>query len=431
MNRPIETLQHPADELVRTMERIYRYRMTTTSGGNLSILDADGSMWITPSRVDKGSLRAQDMVRIFPDGRVEGVHPPSSEHPFHRRIYQARPDIRAIVHAHPVALVAFSICRKIPDTLMMPQSRHVCGAVGYAPYALPGSKELGEKIAVAFAGGAFCVMLENHGVVIGGSTLQQAFERFETLEFTAQTLICAAQLGGARVLTRAQLELSRKQRPDLPEFKPVSVTTAEKALRRDLSAFVQRGYKQRLLTSTEGSFSARLDEESFLITSYQVDRQDACAEDLTLVRAGQREFGKQPSRASAIHQAIYRRHPGVKAIVNAMPVHATAFSVTAAELDARTIPESYIFLREVPKIPFVEVYEAPDRLAERISADQPVALVENNGALVLGTSILDAFDRLEVLETTAEAILQGMSVGKLVPMDSTAIAELKAAFLAG
>src|SRR6185437_4598173 len=175
------TLIHPRDEILRTMQRIYRYRMTTTSGGNLSIRDDDGDVWMTPARVDKGSLRREDIVRVRPDGSAEGLHAPSSELPFHRAIYEARPDVRGIVHAHPVALVAFSICRRVPDTRLLPQARQVCGEVGFAPYALPGSEALGQSIARTFAVGFGCVVLENHGVVTGGASLQNAFERFETL----------------------------------------------------------------------------------------------------------------------------------------------------------------------------------------------------------------------------------------------------------
>src|SRR3954452_8917235 len=107
-------LLHPRDELMQTMDRIYRYRMTTTSGGNLSIRDANGDVWITPSRVDKGNLHRDDMVCIRCNGSVEGRHPASSELPFHEAIYAARPDLGAIVHAHPVALVAFSIIGQVP-----------------------------------------------------------------------------------------------------------------------------------------------------------------------------------------------------------------------------------------------------------------------------------------------------------------------------
>src|ERR1700739_2312899 len=93
---------HPRDEILQAMERIYSYRMTTTSGGNLSIREDNGDIWITPARVDKGSLRREDIIRVPAGGSAEGPHRPSSELPFHRAIYEARPDLRGIVHAHPV-----------------------------------------------------------------------------------------------------------------------------------------------------------------------------------------------------------------------------------------------------------------------------------------------------------------------------------------
>ena len=134
------------------------------------------------------------------DGTADGRHPPSSELPFHRAIYAARPDLRAIVHAHPVALVAFSICGRVPDTRLLPTARRVCGRVGFAPYALPGSEALGRRIAQTFAEGFDCAVLENHGVVTAGASLQEAFERFETLEFCAKTIIKAGLLGEVRYL---------------------------------------------------------------------------------------------------------------------------------------------------------------------------------------------------------------------------------------
>lgn len=428
MNQPARSLTHPRDEIVQTMERIYRYRMTTTSGGNLSIRDENGDIWITPARIDKGSLRRDDMVCIRPGGAVEGLHRPSSEHPFHQRIYHERPDIRAIVHAHPVALVAFSICRKVPDTSLFPQAGHVCGRVGYAPYALPGSEQLGRRIADVFAAGFDCVLLENHGVVIGGADLPEAFQRFETLEFTAKTIIKAGMLGPVRYLTSEQLELARARREPLPEFEPGPASTSEKELRREVCEFVQRGYRQRLLTSTEGSFSARLDNDSFLITSYRIDRQNVAPEHLTLVRDGRREAGKQPSRAVLIHRALYRRYPQVRAIVNAIPVNATAFSVTATPLDTRTIPESYLFLRDVTVVPFGLQYQDGERIADLVSPERPIALLENDGALVLGTSVLDAFDRLEVLESTAEAVINSRAIGDVQRMSDEIIEELVRAF---
>ena len=422
-------LTHPAERLVQAMARIYQYRMTTTSGGNLSIRDADGSIWITPARVDKGTLRVDDIVRVLPDGRSEGRHPPSSEFPFHLRIYQQRPDLRAIVHAHPVALVAFSICGQTPDSRLFVKARAVCGEVGFAPYALPGSALLGERIAAVFAAGHDCVMLENHGVVVAGSDFAAAFRRFETLEFVAKTVVKARALGVVRYLTDAQLTIGGRRGPEMEQFDPGPATSGERALRRELCDFIQRGYQQRLLTANAGSFSVRVDERSFLISTQLVDRATITPGQLALIQDGRRQRGTRPSRACHLHRLIYQQHPGIRAIVNATPVNATAFSASASRLDTRTIPESYVFLRDVAVLPFAWVYEAPEQIAVAMSPEFPIALIENDCALVLGKTILDAFDRLEVLESTAEAVILSRSLGQVRPMADAVIEELVQAFL--
>src|SRR6476469_1594360 len=135
---------HPRDEILQAMERIYRYRMTTTSGGNLSIRESNGDVWITPARVDKGGLRREDMVCVRAGGEIEGPRRASSELPIHQDIRRRRPELGGIVHAHPVALVAFSLVHAVPDTRLFHQARHVCGEAGFAPYELPGSAALGD-----------------------------------------------------------------------------------------------------------------------------------------------------------------------------------------------------------------------------------------------------------------------------------------------
>lgn len=421
------TWLHPREELVETMRRIYRYKMTTTSGGNLSILDPDGSIWITPSRVDKGSLQPTDVVRVHANGEREGLHPPSSEFPFHREIYRRRPDLKAIVHAHPGALVAFSICRKVPDTRVQSHAHSVCGRVALAPYACPGTAELGEKIAATFAGGADCVLLENHGVVIGGRDLPEAFQRFETLEFVAQTLIHAATLGPVQMLPPQHLGIDTV--PEFAELPGRAPSNREKELRTAICRFVQRAYQQRLMISTAGACSARLDEDEFLITPRRRDRLEMSAGRIVRARRGASEAGQRPSRAALLHALIYERHPDVGAIINAQPAHASAFCMTAAPLSTRTIPESYVVLNEAPKLPFLRIVDDAERIAGEVSLrKRPVVLIENEGALVLGRDVLDAFDRLEVLEATTEALLLAKPLGPVVPMPEPAIAELRRVF---
>jgi L-fuculose-phosphate aldolase len=206
---------HPRDQIVETMERIYSRNMTTTSGGNISIRDENGDKWITPARVDKGSLRRQDIVRIGKDGACEGLHPPSSENPFHLSVYDIRPDIRAIIHAHPGALVSFSICGQVPNTRLFPESWNICGEVAFASYEIPGSKQLAARIAAAFASDSKpnCVVLENHGVVVGGRDLSEAFQRFEMLEFTRRPLSTPASLRRFTPLTIRRSASQQRSQP--------------------------------------------------------------------------------------------------------------------------------------------------------------------------------------------------------------------------
>ena len=421
-------LIHPRDEIMQTMERIYRSRMTTTSGGNLSIREGNGDIWITPARVDKGSLTRNDIICAKADGSIEGPHPPSSEFPFHQAIYEARPDILAIVHAHPVALVAFSICGQTPDTRLFHQAHFVCGQTGFAPYAVPGSKQLGSNIAETFQSGCDSVILENHGVVVGGTSLSHAIHRFEALQFAGKTIIKGSQLGDVRYLTLSQLDQAHSRSVALEKFAPVPATSNERELRRQLCAFLRRGCRQRLLISTEGSFSARLDDDSFLITPTQQDRELLDVSDFVLVRGNQREAGKKASRAVFAHQAIYRKHPHVQAVAFAHPVNATAFSVTDSTFDARTIPESYVFLRDVQRVPYGVQYKHGGSIADFVSEASPAAILENDGVLVTGSSVLDAFDRLEVLESTAEAVINARAIGEVAAMPDAVIRELREAF---
>ena len=108
-------LMHPAEQITLIIGMIYRSGMTTTSGGNLSILDDNGDIWITPAGIDKGSLTPKDIMCVKADGTIIGPHKPSSEYPFHRALYKMRPGLHSVIHAHPPGLVTFSITHQVPD----------------------------------------------------------------------------------------------------------------------------------------------------------------------------------------------------------------------------------------------------------------------------------------------------------------------------
>lgn len=422
---------HPRDELVSTMDRIYRRGLTTTSGGNLSIRDTDDSIWITPAGIDKGRLSADTIVRVRPDGTTGGTTDatterrvrPSSELPFHLAAYGARPECRAIVHAHPAAIVAFSVCHVVPDTAVLPLTAGVCGRVASVPYELTGTDRLAGRIADAFAAGADVAILENHGVVVAGLDLREAYQRFEALERTARIIATAGVIGSPRVSSAATGVVAPTARHTVRA--PTNETGDE------VIAFTRRACRQGLMASAGGLTSARTGDSSFVIVADGADREELGPADLELVDGRASGDDRDRGPMHRLHRAVYDAHPDVNAVITAAPINATAFSVTDVPLDARAVSESLIVLRDVAAIPHDVATGDPARAAAMISAAQPAALLENAGVLTVGRTLHEAFDRLEVLDATAHSLVIARSVGDAVTLGDAEVRELEERFPAG
>ena len=424
-------LLHPRTQLTQVIGKIYRDGMTTTSGGNLSIMDENGDMWVTPSAIDKGKLTEDDIICVKKDGTIVGKHKPSSEYPFHKAIYYARPEIKAVIHAHPPALVSFSIVREIPNTNIIPQAKKACGKIGYAKYELPGSEALGAVIAKQFIGSdIMAVIMENHGTVLGGTDMLDAYTRFETLEFCCQTIINAEGIGTPTYLTDEQINTYEAQMPEVKACNTNVVnSTIEKALRSEIVEFAHRACRQNLMISSFGTISMRAEGNDFLITPTGVARWDLKSEDIVQIKDGKPEEGKTPSRSTKLHQMIYEQNPGVNTIIITQSPYLMAYGTTGVKFDVRTIPESWIFLQDVPCLPIETQFQGDTTIPEMISDSVPAVLVANNSFLVTGGSMMQAFDRLEVAEFSAKSLVIGAPLGKMVPINDAQVEDLRKKFL--
>jgi L-fuculose-phosphate aldolase len=421
---------HPRDQITMIIDKIYKSGMTTTSGGNISIIDDNGDVWVTPSAIDKGTLRPSDIVCVRKDGTIEGRHKPSSEYPFHIAIYKCRPEIKAVIHAHPPALVSFSIVRQIPNTNVIPQAKHICGPIGYAPYALPGSEELGDVIAEEFKKGVNAVIMENHGTVVGGSDMVDAFQRFETIEFCARTLINGSTIGKPNYLSDEQIAEFENQIPRLlPEMDEVNHPSDEQEIREQIRKIVLRACDQGMMISSYGTVSVRWRENDFLITPTNVPRWDIQLKDIVQIKDGKREPGKIPSRSTWLHQEIYKRNPHVNSIILTQTPYLMAYGVTGEKIDVRTIPESWIFLQDIPNMPFGSHFTGEEAILNTISKDTPAVIINNDSVLVTGDKLLGTFDRLEVAEFSAKSLTMGACLGDLVPINDDQVEDLRKKFL--
>ena len=355
---------------------------------------------------------------VTPGGEIIGLHQPSSEFPFHKAIFDVRPDLKAIIHAHPPALVSFSIVRKIPNTNIIPQAKTICGPIGYAEYALPGGYELGDKIAEQFSRGYDAVTMENHGIVVAGTDLKDAYIRFEALEFSARTISGASTVGTVSYLTDEQIEQFENSIPkDIPEMDQVDYPSDELTIRTNISELVRRACSQGLMISSYGTVSVRWYDNNFLITPKKIPRLEIGSEDIEQIKNGKREPGKLPSRALKLHEQIYKANSEVNSIILTQSPNVMAFGVSDAKLDVRTIPESWIFLQDIPVIPFGEQFTGKDTIPELISKNTPSVIIKNDSILVTGDQLLHTFDRLEVAEFSAKSLIMSKSLGDLIPIN--------------
>jgi L-fuculose-phosphate aldolase len=176
---------------------LYERGYVAGGDGNISVLVDEGRLLITPSGVGKGRMTPDMLLLTDLDGTVlEGDRHPSSEAGMHVAVYRRRPDVRAVVHAHPQASTAFAVCRRALDLPYLAEQVIGLGEVPVTPsFALPSTDEVPESVA-PYLEGHNAVLLAGHGALTWGEDLWQAFDRMETLEHTAGIVIYTEILGG-------------------------------------------------------------------------------------------------------------------------------------------------------------------------------------------------------------------------------------------
>ncbi|HJU84815.1 MAG TPA: class II aldolase/adducin family protein [Holophagaceae bacterium] len=200
-------------EVIEACRRLHAAGLLAAADGNVSVRLEDGRIAITPSGVPKAGLRVQDFAFLEPDGTVLRGRP-STERLMHLAVYRAVPEAQAVVHAHPVTAIAWSLARpelkELPGDAL-PEVILAAGAIPIVPMATPGTGEMGTHL-LPFLPAHRLLILARHGGLAWGETLQEAAGGLERLEQVARILLAAEQLGGARPLPEAELAALREQR---------------------------------------------------------------------------------------------------------------------------------------------------------------------------------------------------------------------------
>jgi len=171
--------------IIEIGRRMYAKNFVAANDGNISVRTGPNAVWATPTGVSKGFMTPDMLVKLDLSGKVlSGKNKPSSEIKMHLRVYKENPEVRAVVHAHPVVATSYAIAGISLERALSSEAVVLLGRVPVAPYATPGTEEVPDSIA-PYCRDYNAVLLANHGALTWGRDPLEAYFRMESLEHYA------------------------------------------------------------------------------------------------------------------------------------------------------------------------------------------------------------------------------------------------------
>ncbi|HIR53730.1 MAG TPA: class II aldolase/adducin family protein [Candidatus Onthovicinus excrementipullorum] len=196
------------EQICDVCHKMWQLGWVAANDGNVSARLDDGTFLATPTGMSKSFITPDKLVRIDADGNVLEGAPglrPSSEIKMHLRCYQERPDVNSVLHAHPPTATGYAVAHKALDEYSMIETVIAIGSVPVTPYGTPSTYEVPEAIA-PYLGEHDVVLLMNHGALAVGADVITAYYRMETLELFAKISLTAHLLGGAKEISRENID---------------------------------------------------------------------------------------------------------------------------------------------------------------------------------------------------------------------------------
>jgi L-fuculose-phosphate aldolase len=216
MSRNIKLESQYRRDLVEVCRRMYQKGFVASNDGNVSIRIADNEILATPTGMNKGDISPDQFIKVNMKGElIEGYLKPSSELKLHIRAYEARSDVKAVVHAHPPISTGFAVAGIALDQMALPEVIATLGTVPLAPYATPSTDELAHSID-KFIGSCNAILLSNHGVITVGPDVYSTYYTMERVEHSAYIIWVAKSLGGEKKLNKENIDklLSMKNKTE-------------------------------------------------------------------------------------------------------------------------------------------------------------------------------------------------------------------------
>src|SRR6478609_7921424 len=192
-------------DIVEIGRRMYARGYTASNDGNISVRIAPDRLLMTPKSVCKGFMTPDMMCVTDLNGKkISGDRDPSSEALMHLEVYRQRPDVNAVVHAHPPTATGFAVAGIPLDRAVLAEVLTTLGSIPIAEYATPSTKELPEAVR-KYIRAHDGMLLANHGALTVGTDLYSAYYKMETIEHFAHISLVARMLGRENLISREEV----------------------------------------------------------------------------------------------------------------------------------------------------------------------------------------------------------------------------------
>ena len=196
------------EQICDICHKMWQLGWVAANDGNVSVKLPDGTFLATPTGMSKSFITPEKLVHIDQDGQILDASAglkPSSEIKMHLRCYKEREDVGAVLHAHPPVATGYAVANKPLDEYSMIETVIALGSIPVTPYGTPSTYEVPDRIS-PYLGEHDALLLQNHGALTVGADLITAYYRMETLELFAKISLNAHLLGGAKEISRENID---------------------------------------------------------------------------------------------------------------------------------------------------------------------------------------------------------------------------------
>lgn len=388
-----------AAQLTFTLERLHEIGINLYIEGAISVLDDENNLWITPNNLSHEADPEMEML-VFTDREIEDEVENHRFLSLHHAIYKNNPKIRSIIQVSSIDVIAGSAKVNYGMFHALPSFIPLVGTISIEELSDFTKVRAVKAIQEDLKDEPASIILKNYGLICTAEGLETALFKVENILHTLK-IFAASQDKKFKTVSTERMDavnsfvpkemVSLRGRKSHFDFTPYQT---------QLHNMMQFAIQSRWITANTGSFSVRVNEETYFVSTGQVAKSSLNNDSFMLVKGDKIEANKQPDVLLHLHHGILNKLPNANAIAIVHPVHLTAMEITTENIEFSNPHPFYKFQGRLITLPYDSIIH-PQMIIDQLSIKQDGIVIENFGLLVIGKTVHQVLQRIETLENLA------------------------------